>query len=187
MTSNKIVFSLASFVVLLALAFVAPCMVGKEKAAVAAALPAGKRVNLPHGEGAMIPGGGYYLLARDKDGSGINFFHEKDEENIASKQTPAQLLYNVRGSGDLPNLASFLFNNGTIDLVAYDGTAAGAAYISEIMWGTDASQNPSTLSQWIEIANGGTSAIAIGENKWALWFYAAERNAPCVVYGWCAP
>ena len=178
MTSNKIVFSLASFVVLLALAFVAPCMVGKEKAAVAAALTAGKRVNLPHGEGAMIPGGGYYLLARDKDGSGINFFHEKDEENIASKQTPAQLLYNVRGSEDLPNLASFLFNNGTIDLVAYDGSAAGAAYISEIMWGTDASQNPSTLSQWIEIANGGTSAISIGENKWALWFYAPNETPP---------
>ena len=178
MTSNKIVFSLASFVVLLALAFVALCMVGKEKAAVAAALPAGKRVNLPHGEGAMIPGGGYYLLARDKDGSGINFFHEKDEENIASKQTPAQLLYNVRGSGDLPNLASFFADNGTIDLVAYDGSAAGAAYISEIMWGTDASQAPSTLSQWIEIANGGTSAIAIGENKWALWFYAPNETPP---------
>ena len=31
MTSNKIVFSLASFVVLLALAFVAPCMVGKRE------------------------------------------------------------------------------------------------------------------------------------------------------------
>ena len=173
MTSNKIVFSLSSFVMLLALAFVAPCI---EKAAVA--LPSGKRVNLPHGEGAMIPGGGYYLLVRDKGGSGINFFDEKDEENIASKQTPVQLLYNVRGSGDLPNLESFLFNNGTIDLVAYDGSAAGAAYISEIMWGSDASQAPSTLSQWIEIANGGTSAIAIGENKWALWFYEANETPP---------
>ena len=173
MTHNKILFSLASLVVLLGLAFVAP---REEKVAVA--LTAGKRITLPHGEAAMIPGSGYYLLARDKAGSGINFSHEKDEENIASQQTPVQLLYNVRGSEDLPNLESFLFNNGTIDLVAYDGSAAGDAYISEIMWGTDASQAPSTLSQWIEIANGGTSAISIGENKWALWFYAANETSP---------
>ena len=71
---------------------------------------------------------------------GIRWFHEKDEENIAHKQTPAQLLYNVRASGSLPNLETFLANNGTIDLVAYDGTAAGAAYISEVMWGTDGKQ-----------------------------------------------
>ena len=41
-------------------------------------------------------------------------------------------------------LETFLANNGTIDLVAYDGTAAGAAYISEVMWGTDASQDDAT-------------------------------------------
>ena len=97
-------------------------------------------------------------------------------ENVAHKQTPAQLLYNVRASGSLPNLETFLANNGTIDLVAYDGTAAGAAYISEVMWGTDASQDDATKSQWIEIANAGTAAIGIGENKWALWFYQANET-----------
>ena len=55
-------------------------------------------------------------------------------------------------------------------------TAAGAAYISEVMWGTDASQEDATKSQWIEIANAGTAAIGIGENAWALWFYQANET-----------
>ena len=151
-----------------------------------AALGAGFMFYLPHGEGAMITyagTAGHYILTKDKAGSGIDFSDEADAadktkvENVPHKQTPAQLLYNVRASGDLPNLETFLANNGTIDLVAYDGTAAGAAYISEVMWGTDASQEDSaTKSQWIEIANGTSAAIAIGENKWALWFYQANET-----------
>ena len=145
------------------------------------ALGAGFMFYLPHSEGAQVTyangTAGHYILTKDKVGSGINSFHEKDEENIAHKQTPAQLLYNVRASGSLPNLETFLANNGTIDLVAYDGTAAGAAYISEVMWGTDASQvDDATKSQWIEIANAGTAAIGIGENQWALWFYQANET-----------
>ena len=150
-----------------------------------AALGAGFMFYLPHGEGAQITyagAAGHYILTKDKAGSGIDVSEEKDAadqtkvENVAHKQTPAQLLYNVRASGDLPNLETFLANNGTIDLVAYDGTAAGAAYISEVMWGTDASQDDATKSQWIEIANAGTAAIGIGENKWALWFYQANET-----------
>ena len=151
-----------------------------------AALGAGFMFYLPHGEGAQITyagAAGHYILTKDKGGSGIDFSEEKDAadktkvENVAHKQTPAQLLYNVRASGSLPNLETFLANNGTIDLVAYDGTAAGAAYISEVMWGTDASQtDDATKSQWIEIANAGTAAIGIGENKWALWFYQANET-----------
>ena len=143
------------------------------------ALGAGTMLYLPHGEGAQITyagAAGHYIFTNDKAGSGIDWSHEKDEENIAHKQTPAQLLYNVRASGSLPNLETFLANNGTIDLVAYDGKAAGAAYISEVMWGTDASQDGATKSQWIEIANAGTAAIGIGENKWALWFYQANET-----------
>ena len=144
------------------------------------ALGAGFMLPLPHGEGAQITyagSAGHYILTKDKAGSGIDWSHEKDEENKAHKQTPAQLLYNVRAEGGLPNLETFLANNGTIDLVAYDGTAAGAAYISEVMWGTDASQEDNaTKSQWIEIANAGTAAIGIGEKKWALWFYQANET-----------
>ena len=144
-----------------------------------AAKGAGHWFYLPHSEGAKITyagSAGHYILVKEKKGSGIRHFHEKDEENIAHEQTPAQLLYNVRNSGDLPNLETFLANNGTIDLVAYDGTAAGAAYISEIMWGTDASYDDATKSQWIEIANATSAAIGIGENKWALWFYQANET-----------
>ena len=144
------------------------------------ALTSGTRLNLPHGEGAMIPGSGFYLLTKNKDGSGINYSHEKDDENLAHKQTVEQLKFNVRAGG-LPNLESFLNNGGTIHLVAYDGTAAASAYISEVMWGSDASQDDSSNSQWIEIANATSAAIAVGENKWALWFYQANAT-PATTY-----
>ena len=145
-----------------------------------AALGDGFMFYLPHAEGAQITyansTAGHYILTKNKDNSGINWSHEIDNENKAHLQTPAQLLYNVRASGSLPNLETFLANNGTIDLVAYDGTAAGAAYISEVMWGTDASPDDATSSQWIEIANATSAAIGIGENKWALWFYQANET-----------
>ena len=151
-----------------------------------AALGAGFMFYLPHGEGAQVTyagAAGHYILTKDKAGSGIDYSEEKDAtdktkvENVAHKQTPAQLLYNVRASGDLPNLETFLANNGTIDLVSYGAHAAGSAYISEVMWGTDASQSAdSTNSQWIEIANGTAAAIGIGEKVWALWFYQANET-----------
>ena len=149
--------------------------VGKETLT---ALTSGTRLNLPHGEGAMIPGSGFYLLTKNKNGSGINYSDEKDDENLAHKQTLAQLKFNVRAAGIL-NLEANLTNGITIDLVAYDGTAATAAHISEVMWGSDASQAPeSSNSQWIEIANTTAAAIAVGENKWALWAYQAHETPP---------
>ena len=154
--------------------------VGKETLV---ALAAGTRLDLPHSEGAKIPASGFYLLTKNKDGSGIKYSHEKDDENLAHKQSPAQLLFNVRAAAGLPNLENFLGNGGTLDLVAYDGTAATAAYISEMMWGSDASQADSTNSQWIEIANTTTSAIAVGEKKWALWAYQQNETPPASYTG----
>ena len=153
--------------------------VGKE---ILTALPSGTPLYLPHGEGAMIPASGFYLLTKNKDGSGIAYSHEKDDENKAHKQTPEQLKFNVRAEG-IPNLESNLANGATIDLVAYDGTAATAAYISEVMWGSDASQADSTNSQWIEIANTTASAIAVGEKKWALWTYQPHETPPSAYTG----
>ena len=146
--------------------------VGKETLT---ALEAGTQIYLPHGEGAKIPASGFYILTKNKDGSGIDYSHEKDEENLAHKQTPEQLKFNVRAGG-IPNLENLFLQGGTIDLVAYDGTAATAAYISEVMWGSDASQADSFNSQWIEIANTTASAISIGEKKWALWVYQAHET-----------
>ena len=163
---------------------------GREQLRLEVAIPEfslqdGLRVNLPHSEGAKITyadGAGHYILTKNKAGSHIRYFHEKDEENKATKQTPAQLLYNVRASGSLPNLERFLANDGIIHLVSYESKyKKGDAYISEVMWGTDASQNPVSNSNWIEIRNGTSSAIGVGEKMWALWFYEAHET-PATAY-----
>ena len=49
------------------------------------------------------------------------------------------------------------------------------------MWGTDASQAIVSSSNWIEIRNGTSAAIGIGENIWALWFYEAHET-PATAY-----
>ena len=164
----------------------------------------GLRVYLPHKEKAKITYAnstpGHYILTRLKTGSGINYFHHEgtavpDRENMAKEQTPSQLLYNVRQTSaetpdarevtadapqeNLPNLERFLHNNGTIHLVSYHkDSKAGDAYISEVMWGTDASLANPADSNWIEIRNGTSKAIAIGEQEWALWFYEAHETPP---------
>ena len=163
---------------------------GREQLELAVAIPAfdledGYKVVLPHSEGAQITyangTAGHYILTYNKDGSHIRHFHEKDEENKATKQTPAQLLYNVRATDKLPNLETFFANSGIVHLVSYGSHAAGAAYISEVMWGTDASQEPVNASNWIEIRNGTSAAIGIAENMWALWFYEAHET-PATAY-----
>ena len=148
----------------------------------------GRRVNLPHAEGAKITyangAPGHYILATNKAGSHIKYYYHEEattppRENKPLEQTPAELLYNVRASTALPNLETFLVNNGTIHLVSYDAAhKAGDAYISEVMWGTDASQSPVRNSNWIEIRNGTSGAIGIGDKIWALWFYEAHETPP---------
>ena len=167
-------------------------------------LEAGYRIYLPHLEDPDFPANGHYILARNKDGSFINYSHHEDtadpdRENKAQEQTLAQLKYNVRETiagtpatrtrtadepqFELPNLEAFLANHGTIHLVSYvrDGDnpkyKMGAAYISEVMWGTDASQNPVSLSNWIEIRRNGDK-IDVGAQDWALWFYEAHETPP---------
>ena len=146
----------------------------------------GLKVVLPHAQKAKITyansTAGHYILARNKAGSHIRYFNHEDtgtapRENKAKEQTPAQLLYNVRASNSLPNLETFLANHGTIHLVSYHkDSKAGDAYISEVMWGTDASQNPVSNSNWIEIRNATDKAIDIGNGEWALWFYEAHET-----------
>ena len=151
------------------------------------ALGAGFMVYLPHADKPFITyansEAGHLIIAKNKAGSGIDTSEQADAaaktkvENVKHKQTPAQLLYNVRAASSLPNLETFLANNGTIDLVSYDADHTAGAYISEIMWGTDASQSEdATNSQWIEIANGKSAAIEIKDKKWALWFYQAHET-----------
>ena len=129
----------------------------------------------------MIPANGYLLLAKNKDGSGIAYSHEKDHENKAAHQTPAQLLFNTRAAG-LPNLETFLANGGTIDLTTTTDAAMGSVVISEIMWGSDAARDNSTESQYIELHNTTASAIAIGDKNWKLKFYGANEVLPTAGY-----
>ena len=167
-------------------------------------LEAGYRIYLPHEEGPDFPANGHYILARNKEGSFVNYSHHEgtstpDRENMSKEQTLAQLKYNVRETVagtpaarartadepqfELPNLEAFLANDGTIHLVSYvrDGDNAkyttGAAYISEVMWGTDASQSPVSASNWVEIHRNGDK-IDVGAQDWALWFYEAHETPP---------
>ena len=122
-----------------------------------------------------IPASGYLVVATKIAESGVadNPENDKDEPK-ASARTPAQLLYNVIEKG-LPNLETFLANGGTIDLIAPAGV-----YISEVMWGSDASLQPSNNSQWIEIANTGTSSVLTGDKTHKLKFYGPNETLPAL-------
>ena len=119
-----------------------------------------------------IPASGFTVFAKNNAGSGItdNPGNDKDEPK-ASERTPAQLKYNLVQLADLPNLETFLTNGGTIALEAPAGV-----YISEIMWGSDASLSPNNNSQWIEIANTGTSSVLTGDKTHKLWFYGPNET-----------
>ena len=141
-------------------------------------LTGGSGMWIPHGEGAMIPAGGFLVLTKDKDGSGIAYSHEKDNENKPLKQTPAQLLFNTRALG-LPNLERHFVNGGSIYLTTSEAdVVAGSVVISEVNWGSDESNDDSTKSQWIEIHNTTDTAIAVAEKKWALFFFNANDALP---------
>ena len=45
------------------------------------------------------------------------------------------------------------------------------------MWGTDASQDPVSNSNWIEIRRVG-GKVDVGAQDWALWFYEAHETPP---------
>ena len=148
-----------------------------EVAAPVVALTGGTGFFIAHGEGTTIPAGGYLVLTKNKDGSGVAYSHEKDNENIAAKQTPAQLLFNTRAAG-LPNLDNIFTNGGTVYLTTSDTAAAGSVVISEVMWGSDSAQADSANSQWIELHNTTATAITIAEKKWALVFFNANETLP---------
>ena len=121
-----------------------------------------------------IPASGYIVFTKNAAGSGIlkPAGSDKDEPK-ANERNPAQLLYNVVDLG-IPNLESFLANGGTIDLIG------SGLYISEIMWGSDASLDPNNNSQWIEVANSGSASILTGDKTHKLIFYGPNETLPAV-------
>ena len=123
-----------------------------------------------------IPASGFTVFAKKNAGSGIpdNPGNDKDEPK-RNERSEAQMLYNLVELGGLPNLETFLSNGGTIDLVGPAGI-----YISEIMWGSDASLEPDNNSQWIEVANSGAASILTGDGTHKFIFYGPNETLPAV-------
>ena len=117
-------------------------------------LEAGYRLYIP--DGWYIPAGGYLVIARNIVGSEIEAgpgpagAWRTNDPPRATHRTPEQLKYNVYGTDNLPNLAQ-QFQNG----VVVDVDSAHKLVITEVMWGEDVSQNPSSHSQYIELYNPG--------------------------------
>ncbi len=140
----------------------------------AAALDAGHEVLLTNKR--RIPAGGFLIVATDPALTGINLPANADADDNtpkSSERSPLELKYNVIKVG-LPNLEAFLTNGGTIDLVSPN---AGLV-ISEIMWGSDASLDTNSHSQWIEIKNTTAAEIATGDKTHKLIFYGPGELPP---------
>ena len=125
-------------------------------------LTAGYKVTIP--KDWYVPGDGYFIIANDESGSGIDLVGQKNDQTNdaprATHRTPTQLKYNVYATADLPNLASELATGVVIDVVAQTANDDGdpvnrKLYITEVMWGEDVSLDPSSQSQWIELYNPG--------------------------------
>ena len=125
----------------------------------------------------VAPAGGYLVVAKDKDMTGIHLPDKSDADDNApdaTTRTLAERQYNVISVATFPNLEAFLSNGGTIDIVS---PAAGLV-ISEIMWGSDASLATNSDSQWIEIKNTTAANIATGDKTHKLIFYGPNETLP---------
>ena len=124
-------------------------------------LTAGYKVTIDAGW--IIPATGYLVIAQNKIGSEIDTSgQDADRTNDtpqAINRTPAQLLYNVYPTADLPNLAT-AFRNGVV--VDIESQHPGLV-VSEVMWGEDTSLNPSSNSQYIELYNPGAQYKTIAD------------------------
>ena len=118
----------------------------------------------------VIPGSGYLVLTEETAGSSV---HPPpgaiDASPKAHERTPTELLYNVVDV-DFPNLETFLANGGVIDVVS-----PHPLVISEVMWGSDASLDDGSKSQWIELYNAGAEFKTAGD--------AGAETAYFVFYG----
>ena len=144
------------------------------KAAAAAALGEGHEVLLTPKR--VIPAGGFLIVATATGDTGINLPTNADADDNTpkdSERSPAERKYNAI-SVDIPNLEAFLNNGGTIDLVSPN---AGLV-ISEIMWGSDASLETNSQSQWIEIKNTTAADIKTGDKTHKLIFYGPNETVP---------
>ena len=124
-------------------------------------LTAGYKVTIP--KDWIIPANGYLIIAKSKSNSRIDTSgQDADRTNDtprATHRTPAQLLYNVYETGDLPNLATQFLNGVVVDVVSQHP----GLVVSEVMWGEDVSLIDRTHSQWIELYNPGAQYKTIND------------------------
>ena len=110
-----------------------------------------------------IPANGYAILVHP---NATEADHGIDDSKVA-----------LIALSNMPNLAEFFDDGGSIVISTTGTAAAGAVKISEIMWGTDASlsteADPSLArkSQWIELYNTTGTAIAFN-SSWSVEFTA---------------
>ena len=141
----------------------------------------GFKLALP--EKKVIPGSGYLVVAEEKAGSSVHVPPGAiDEAPKSHERTPAELIYNVIDDGDLPNLETFLANGGVIDVMS-----PHALVISEVMWGSDASLDDGSKSQWIELYNAGAAYTTVAEDAATdayeatyLVFYGPNETPPAM-------
>ena len=128
-------------------------------------LTAGIVVFIP--ENTIIPKDGYVVVVKDADGSAVRDPGGFDTSPVLTARKPFGLTYN-RVAGALPNLETLLLNGGTIDIVG-----PNSLIISEVMWGSDASNKASVNSQYIEIRNTSGAEIKAAKETYKLVFYTA--------------
>ena len=151
-----------------------------------------------------IPANGYLVLARGKAehtgivGGGLEKYSDDANTTFKTTITAAEQIYVVKHEVTFPYPASdfetFFRNGGTIELLHENATGnttgvekkkgypgandtqytAGQVIITEVMWGTDASQTTADVakSQWIELHNTTSSLIGIDKDEWVLAFHS---------------
>ena len=113
-----------------------------------------------------------WLSLKTQAGSAVRDPGGADKSPVLTARKPFGLTYN-RVAGALPNLETLLLNGGTIDIVG-----PNSLIISEVMWGSDASNKASVNSQYIEIRNTSGAEIKAAKETYKLVFYTAGATLP---------
>ena len=161
MLSNKLTFSLASFVLLLGIAFVA---------APPNADAAVTNFDFATTTSVTVDATKHGFLLLPQEGGTIALAGITTVSFVQNQSLP-----NTVGDLDI-----FFQNGGTIRLLGPKGSVAKSLVISEIMWGTDASADTNDVviaarSQWIEIYN--TTGEALTLSRAQSYDHDAEQDS----------
>ena len=138
------------------------------------ALTAGVRIVVP--KDIYVPAQGYLIIARSVPNSEVVIPPGRiDRPPRDIDRRPPQMLYNIIGHDNLPNLATQFLNGVVVDV-----ESSNTLLISEVMWGEDVSLPVSTFSQWIELYNPGDGFKTPDDNAAT---YDIDERLTLVFYG----